>query len=77
VLKKLAEDYDPTDKDLAYKTLENARRDQKLLTGIFYIEPQTPSFNDLLNTVDAPLASLQDAQLRPSREALHKVMASL
>jgi 2-oxoglutarate ferredoxin oxidoreductase subunit beta len=54
-----------------------ARRDQKLLTGIFYIEPQTPSFNDLMNTVDAPLSALSDAQLRPPREALQKVMAGL
>jgi 2-oxoglutarate/2-oxoacid ferredoxin oxidoreductase subunit beta len=77
VLKKLGEDYDPTDKNLAYRTLEAARRDQKLLTGIFYIEPETPSFIDLLNTVDAPLSSLTGAQLRPSREALNKVMASL
>jgi 2-oxoglutarate/2-oxoacid ferredoxin oxidoreductase subunit beta len=77
VLKKLGEDYDPTNRDLAYRTLEGARRDQKLLTGIFYIEPETPSFNDLLNTVDVPLSSLTEAQLRPSREALNKVMASL
>jgi 2-oxoglutarate ferredoxin oxidoreductase subunit beta len=77
VLKKLGEDYDPTDKNVAYRTLEAARRDQKLLTGIFYIEPETPSFTDLLNMVDAPLSALTDAQLRPSREALSKVMASL
>jgi 2-oxoglutarate ferredoxin oxidoreductase subunit beta len=77
VLKKLGEEYDPTDKDLAYKTLENARRDQKLLTGVFYIEPETPSFNDLLNTVDTPLSFLADAQLRPTREALQKVIGSL
>ncbi len=77
VLKKLDEDYDPTNKDLAYRTLESARRDQKLLTGIFYIEPETPNFIDLMNTVDAPLSALTDAQLRPGREALTKVMASL
>ena len=77
VLKKLGEEYDPTDKQLAYRTLETARRDQKLLTGIFYIEPDTPSFNDLLNTVDTPLSFLPESQLRPSRESLQKVMATL
>jgi 2-oxoglutarate ferredoxin oxidoreductase subunit beta len=77
VIKKLGEEYDPTDKQLAYRTLETARRDQKLLTGIFYIEPETPSFNDLMNTVDTPLAWLPEAQLRPSRESLQKVIASL
>lgn len=77
VLKKLGEDYDPTDKMLAYRTLEEARRDQKLLTGIFYIEPEAPNFNDLLNTVDTPLSFLPESQLRPSRDALQKVIASL
>jgi 2-oxoglutarate ferredoxin oxidoreductase subunit beta len=77
VLKKLAEDYDPTDKNLAYRTLESARRDQKLLTGIFYIEPNTPNFHDLLNTVDAPLSSLPASMTRPGPEALRKVLAEM
>ena len=76
-LKKLDEDYDPTDKMLAYRTLEAARRDQKLLTGIFYIEPETPNFNDLLNTVDTPLSALPEASLRPSRESLRDVLAAM
>ena len=77
VLKKLGADYDPTDKMLAYQTLEAARRDQKLLTGIFYIEPATPSFNDILNTVDTPLAYLPQAKTRPDRASLVSVMAEL
>jgi len=77
VLKKLGDEYDPTDKMLAYKTLEAARRDQRLLTGIFYIEPETPCFNDLLNTVDTPLSFLPEAKLRPSREALREILAAM
>ena len=73
----VSRDYDPTDKDLAYRTLEMARRDQKLLTGVFYIDPAAPNFNDLLNTVDTPLANLDAAQLRPGREALQKVLAGI
>ncbi len=77
VLKKLGEDYDPTDKMLAYKTLENARTQQKLLTGIFYIEPEKPSLVDLLNIVDTPLVQLPVEQLRPTRASLHEIMATL
>jgi 2-oxoglutarate/2-oxoacid ferredoxin oxidoreductase subunit beta len=77
VLKKLGDDYDPTDKIHAYATLEEARRQQKLLTGIYYIEPDTPNFNDLLDTVDTPLAWLDAAKLRPGREALKNAMAAL
>ena len=77
VLKKLDEEYDPTDKNLAYRTLEAARRDQKLLTGIFYIEPNTPAFNDTLGYGETPLAHLAQSHTRPSREALVKMMAEL
>ena len=77
VIKKLGEDYDPTDKILAYRTLESARRDQKLLTGIFYIEPETLNLHDLLDTVDEPLAFLPEAKVRPSREALREMMAEM
>jgi 2-oxoglutarate ferredoxin oxidoreductase subunit beta len=77
VLKKLDEYYDPTDKHLAYRTLEDARKQQKLLTGIFYIEPQTPNFIDTLQMTDTPLAQLSEAETRPSRAALAKLMAEL
>ena len=77
VLKKLGDDYDPTDKIRAYAMLEEARHQQKLLTGIYYIEPETPSFNDILDTVDTPLARLEASQLRPGREELQKAMAAL
>jgi 2-oxoglutarate ferredoxin oxidoreductase subunit beta len=77
ILKKLNADYDPTDKLLAYRTLEEARQQQKLLTGIFYIEPETPNFIDTLNLVETPLTQLSEAQLRPSRESLARVMAEL
>jgi len=77
VLKKLEADYDPTDKMLAYRTLEQARNDQKLLTGIFYIEPQTPNLVDMLNMSATPLAALPVSSLRPTPESLRKIMASL
>jgi 2-oxoglutarate ferredoxin oxidoreductase subunit beta len=77
VLKKLGSDYDPTDRQLAYRTLDEGRRDQKLLTGIFYIDPSQPNLNELLDTVDTPLAHLPAEKLRPSRESLKKLMAAL
>lgn len=77
ILKKLNADYDPTDKLLAYRTLEEARRQQKLLTGIFYIEPETSNFIDTLDLIETPLTQLSEAQLRPSQESLARVMAEL
>lgn len=77
VLKKVGADYDPTDKMLAYKTLEEARKNQKLMTGIFYIDPSQPDLRDLLDTVETPLVNLPEAKLRPTRESLQKVMKAL
>lgn len=77
VLKKVDTAYDPRDKMLAYRTLENARSEQKLLTGLFYIEPETPSLTDLLSLPAEPIVGLPAEKLRPSRESLAKIMASL
>ena len=76
VLKKLAEDYDPTDRDAAYRILEQARREQKFLTGLFYINEDQPDINEMLNMVDTPLVNLPESKIKPSREALDKIMAS-
>jgi len=77
VLKKLDRDYDPSDKNLAYRTLEQAHQEQKLLTGIFYLDPEKADMLELLNLIDAPLSSLADEQLRPSRAALDEIMDRL
>jgi 2-oxoglutarate/2-oxoacid ferredoxin oxidoreductase subunit beta len=76
-LKKLDGDYDPTDKMLAMRTLEEARQEQKLLTGLFYIDTKQPDMMELLNVVETPLAHLTEAETRPSREALRQIMAEL
>jgi 2-oxoglutarate ferredoxin oxidoreductase subunit beta len=76
-LKKLENDYDPTDKLLAFRTLEQAHREQKLLTGLFYIDTSQPDMTDLLNLVDTPLAHLTETETRPSRETLRQIMAEL
>ena len=77
VLKKLQDDYDPTDKQAAYRVLEQAHREQKFLTGLFYITEDQPSMTELLNLVDTPLAYLPESKTRPSRESLDAILASL
>jgi len=77
VLKKLETDYDPTNKMLAYQTLEMGRREGKFLTGLFYINDEDPSMVELMEMVDTPLAHLSESQTRPSRESLKQIMADL
>ena len=76
-LRKIREDYDPTNKTAAVKTLMEAHEKGEVLTGVFYVDTEKPTFTDLLNLVDQPLSSLPESVIRPSKEVLDKVMASL
>jgi 2-oxoglutarate ferredoxin oxidoreductase subunit beta len=76
-LRKMEEDYDPTDRILAVRRLMEARRQGEVLTGVFYIDAKAPSFIDLLNITDQPLATLPESVTRPSREVLAKCMEEL
>jgi 2-oxoglutarate ferredoxin oxidoreductase subunit beta len=76
-LRKILEDYDPTNKVEAVKTLMEAHENGEVLTGVFYVNTEKPTFIDLLNLVDEPLSSLPESIIRPSKETLDKVMASL
>jgi 2-oxoglutarate ferredoxin oxidoreductase subunit beta len=76
-LKKLAEDYDPTDKLNAIRAIHETARRGEFATGILYIEPDKDDFVTLLNVVDEPLATLPLERVRPGREALDEIMESL
>jgi 2-oxoglutarate ferredoxin oxidoreductase subunit beta len=76
-LKKVAEDYDPTEKLAAMRLLHETARRGEFATGVLYIEPDKDDFVTLLNLVDEPLATLPLDKVRPGREALDEVMESL
>jgi 2-oxoglutarate ferredoxin oxidoreductase subunit beta len=76
-LRKLLEDYDPTDKANAVRTLLEAQEKDEILTGVFYIDTQRPTFIDQLDMVDAPLATLPESITRPPKSALDELMKSL
>ncbi len=76
-LRKIREDYDPTNKIESVKTLMEAHEKGEVLTGVFYVNTEKPSFTDLLNLVDQPLSSLPESVIRPSKEVLSKFMTSL
>ena len=76
-LRKLDREYDPTDKLAALHVLEEAHEKGEMLTGVFYVNTTAPSFVDLLNLVDEPLAKLPESTVRPGKEALEEIMESL
>jgi 2-oxoglutarate ferredoxin oxidoreductase subunit beta len=77
LLKKVAEDYDPTDKLAAMRLLHETTRRGEFATGVLYVEPDKDDFLTLLDVVDEPLATLPLERVRPGREALDEVMESL
>jgi 2-oxoglutarate ferredoxin oxidoreductase subunit beta len=76
-LRKLHEDYDPADKANAVRTLMEAQDNNEILTGIFYINTEQPTFIDLLNVVDEPLGTLPESLTRPPKSALDALMTAL
>jgi len=76
-LKKVGEDYDPTNKMNAVRLIHETAARGEFATGILYIEPEKPDFLTLLNVVDEPLATLPLDRVRPGREVLDEIMESL
>jgi len=73
-LSKLREDYNPTDRIAAVKTLMEAHRSGEILTGVFYIDTQKASFTEMLNLTETPLATLPERRVRPPKAVLDEVM---
>lgn len=76
-LRKLEEDYDPTDKIHAITRLNEAKEKGEMLTGVLYVNTKVPTFLDLLNIAEQPLATLPASALRPGPEVLEQVMEEL
>jgi 2-oxoglutarate/2-oxoacid ferredoxin oxidoreductase subunit beta len=77
VLKKLEEDYDPSDDVMALQRLHRANKAGQMLTGIVFLQPEKKNFISLLNLVDQPLNTLPLERIRPPKEALDKIMKEL
>jgi 2-oxoglutarate/2-oxoacid ferredoxin oxidoreductase subunit beta len=76
-LRKLEENYDPTSRLNALTRLTEAHERGEVLTGVFYVNPEAPSFLDMLNMTDEPLATLPESVTRPGREVLEAAMEEL
>jgi 2-oxoglutarate ferredoxin oxidoreductase subunit beta len=76
-LKKLDNDYDPTDRFAAMRLLEDAHRKQEFITGLIYINESRPALPELEHLPETPLAHLAEEKLRPSPDALDKLMRAM
>jgi 2-oxoglutarate/2-oxoacid ferredoxin oxidoreductase subunit beta len=76
-LRKVEADYDPTDRMGALHRLQWAQAQSEFITGLVYYDPNRPSLAEMSNLVETSLAQLPDEQLRPSPEALERLMAGM
>ncbi|HEU5399732.1 MAG TPA: 2-oxoacid:ferredoxin oxidoreductase subunit beta [Terriglobales bacterium] len=76
-LRKLEEDYDPTSKLNAIKRLAEAKENNEVLTGVFYVNPKAPTFLEMIDMTEDTLATLPQERVRPTRESLEQIMEEL
>ncbi|HTY41683.1 MAG TPA: 2-oxoacid:ferredoxin oxidoreductase subunit beta [Thermoanaerobaculia bacterium] len=76
-LRKLREDYDPTNKFQALALCQEAQEKTEFLTGLIYVEPRKKDFLELSGAGAAPIVEMADAKLRPPKSALDEIMAAL
>jgi 2-oxoglutarate ferredoxin oxidoreductase subunit beta len=76
-LRKLAADYDPTDRVKAMNFLQQHAAKGEVVTGLLYVDPQSIDLHEHLNTVETPLNQLGVRELCPGSVALERINASL
>ena len=72
-LQKLADNWDPMDRDSALVALNEARAKNEILTGLLYVQPESRNLHGLLNTVDTPLNELKEEDLCPGAATLDSI----
>ncbi len=76
-LRKLASDYDPSDKVNAITHIARAAEKGEVLTGLLYLSPDAEDLHAHLNTYEAPFNRLGEKDLCPGSAMLDKINAAL
>ena len=75
-LRKLEPDYDPTDRVAALDYLQRRHAAGEVVTGLLFVEAEHGDLHEFLETVEAPLNTLDEAALCPGPEALARYNAA-
>ncbi|HZI80680.1 MAG TPA: 2-oxoacid:ferredoxin oxidoreductase subunit beta [Vicinamibacterales bacterium] len=74
-LRKLAKDYDPTDRDRAYGYIRDAQSKGEVVTGLLYIDEGSQDMHGHAGTIGEPLTTLPYESLCPGNDELQKLQA--
>lgn len=75
VLRKLADDYDPTDRAAVYSYLERHQQAGEIVTGLLYHDSTLAAMHERSALTDTPLSKLGHETLCPGNDALQKLQA--
>ncbi|MDH5537174.1 MAG: 2-oxoacid:ferredoxin oxidoreductase subunit beta, partial [Betaproteobacteria bacterium] len=76
-LRKLAADYDPTNRIKVMNYLQERAAAGEVVTGLLYLDPKSTDLHQDINTVDKPLNALGERDLCPGSVALERINAGL
>jgi 2-oxoglutarate ferredoxin oxidoreductase subunit beta len=74
-LRKVAEDYDPTDRDRAYTYIRDRQKDGEVVTGLLFLSADSTDLHGQGNTVATPLTQVGYEDLCPGAAELEKLQA--
>ncbi len=72
--RKLAADYDPTDREAAYHYVRRAQENGEVVTGLLYIDEAGADMHAVNQSSDTPLVELPYEALCPGSAALAALM---
>ena len=75
-LKKLEQDYDPTNRSEAMRMLDKAYQEHILVTGLIYFSKAQPSLQETEQMISKPLVELDAHEVRPDRRAFNEMLAN-
>jgi 2-oxoglutarate/2-oxoacid ferredoxin oxidoreductase subunit beta len=76
-LRKIHEDYDPSDRIFAMNYLQQHQAKGEVVTGLLYLDAEADDLHAHLNTVHTPLNLLGEKDLCPGSAVLEKINAAL
>lgn len=74
VLRKLDPTYDPTDRGKAFEYIRTKQAQGEYVTGLIYIDEQSPDFHEVQRSVATPMNRLPYGKLSPGNAGLQKIL---
>ena len=75
LLRKLAPDYDPTDRGKVFEYLQERQAANEYVTGLIYLDENSPDFHEVNGTSPTPLNQIPYEKLSPGSAGLKKILA--